>query len=124
MIGIGTDIVEVERIKQKVDKPLGFREKVFSPLEIEICEQKGNLKYQSYAGRFAAKEALIKALGVNFIDEYPLNTIQILNHENGKPYFDFTDLILQTMQNNNWQVALSISHTSQYATAMVVIQAL
>ena len=55
---IGVDIVEVTRIKNAIEKNNGFLEKVFTKKEIEYCEKRKN-KYQSYAGRFSAKEAVV-----------------------------------------------------------------
>lgn len=59
--GIGTDLIEVERVAGKINKEEGFRELVFSPAEIAYCETKTN-KFQHYAARFAAKEAFLKLL--------------------------------------------------------------
>ncbi|HET6544729.1 MAG TPA: 4'-phosphopantetheinyl transferase superfamily protein, partial [Chryseolinea sp.] len=59
IVGIGIDMIEVDRVLEKVDKDNGFREKVFSAGEIEICE--ANRKAEKYAARFAAKEAFLKA---------------------------------------------------------------
>ena len=121
--GIGTDIIEIERVKQKVDKPLGFKEKVFSTIEIEICEAKGALKYQSYAGRFAAKEAFLKAVGVSWIDEYDLTEIEILNEESGKPYFKLRGTIQHWLEQQKIKYThLSISHSKEFATATVILE--
>ena len=121
--GIGTDIIEIERVKQKVDKPLGFKEKVFSAIEIEICEAKGALKYQSYAGRFAAKEAFLKAVGVTWIDEYDLTEIEILNEESGKPYFKLRGTIERWLKEQKIKFThLTISHSKEFATAIVILE--
>ena len=121
--GIGTDIIEIERVKQKVDKPLGFKEKVFSAHEIEICEAKGALKYQSYAGRFAAKEAFLKAVAVSWIDEYDLTEIEIVNEESGKPYFKFRGAIERWLQEQKIKYThLTISHSKEFATATVILE--
>jgi len=66
IISAGVDLVEVERIQQALeDSRIGrrFRERVFTEKEILYCEKKRRGKYESYAGRFAAKEAVMKALG-------------------------------------------------------------
>jgi holo-[acyl-carrier protein] synthase len=66
--GIGTDIIEVERVTTKNSKKKnGFREFVFSTEEIKYCENKTNT-YEHYAARFAAKEALGKALGLGWVE--------------------------------------------------------
>lgn len=121
--GIGTDIIEIERVKQKVDKPLGFLQKVFSSAEIEICEQKGGLKYQSYAGRFAAKEAFVKAVGISWIDEFNLNEIEILNEASGKPFVRLRGTIERWSKVHQISfIHVSISHTKEYATATVILE--
>jgi holo-[acyl-carrier protein] synthase len=62
IFGIGTDLIEVERVAEKMEKKIGFKELVFSPNEISYCEPMAN-KYEHYAARFAAKESFFKALG-------------------------------------------------------------
>jgi len=65
--GIGTDIIEVERVASSIQKESGFRELVFSAEEIKYCEAKTH-NYEHYAARFAAKEALGKALGLGWVE--------------------------------------------------------
>ena len=121
--GLGTDIIEIARVKQKVDKPSGFLEKVYSVEEIVICEKKGGLKYQSYAGRFAAKEAFIKAVGVSWIDEFNLHEIEILNAESGKPFISLSGSIAEWAHEQKVTgIHVSISHSNDYATATVIIE--
>ena len=69
IIGIGNDLAEVERIQASLENPrtgLRFRDRVFTPGEQAYCERRGAGKYQSYAARFAAKEAVMKALGTGW----------------------------------------------------------
>ncbi|WP_068267459.1 holo-ACP synthase [Caviibacter abscessus] len=110
---IGTDIVEVDRIKQAIEKNNNFKEKVFTKAEIKYCENKKN-KYESYSGRFSAKEAFVKALGTGFTDDISFLDIEILNDENGKPCINY--------KGKNYDV--SISHEKRYAIAMVLIESL
>ena len=96
--GVGTDLIEVERVAGKISKEEGFRELVFSPIEIAYCESKAN-KYQHYAARFAAKEAFLKAIGTGWISGIAFNEIQITNDEQGKPLLTLiggTSKFLQT----------------------------
>ena len=79
IIGIGTDIAEVTRIAKSIEKK-GFKEKVFSKMEIAYCEAKAN-KAESYTARFAAKEAFLKAAGTGWINELNLFEIEIVNDE-------------------------------------------
>ena len=69
MYKIGTDIVEVERIKKAIERTEKFKINVFSTKEIEYCENKKN-KYESYAGKFAAKEAYFKAKGTSSVNAH------------------------------------------------------
>jgi len=121
--GLGTDIVDVDRVKQKIEKPFGFLEKVYSAQEIAICEPKGLSKFESYAGRFAAKEAFLKAVGINWIDEFNFNEIEVLNETSGKPYLKLSGSALEWAQSVGISnILLSISHTKAYATATVILE--
>lgn len=110
---IGVDIIEVERIKKAIEKHNGFKERVFTKKEIEYCENKKN-KYESYAARFSAKEAFVKALGTGFTDEISFLNIEILNDINGKPNIVY----------KGKKYELSMSHEKKYSIAMVVIESL
>ncbi len=68
IFGTGIDIIEVERVRDRIASGNGFREYVFSEREIEYCETKAN-KYEHYAARFAAKEAFLKALGTGWTSD-------------------------------------------------------
>lgn len=121
--GLGTDIVDVERVMEKIEKPLGFLEKVYSKQEIAICEPKGKSKYESYAGRFAAKEAFLKAANISWIDEFNLNEIEILNESSGKPYLKLSGSAFEWSRKEGiTSIHLSISHTKLFATATVILE--
>ena len=84
IFGIGTDIIEIARVENKLGRTRGLREKVFTPREIEYSESRGK-SGQHLAARFAAKEAFLKAMGTGWRSGYPLNEIQIIHKERGKP---------------------------------------
>lgn len=105
--GIGTDIVKISRIAKAMEQKL-FLSKVFT--EREQAERLG--KAESYAVAFAAKEAVVKALGTGF-REIGFHDIEILHEENGKPY-----LCLYGEKKENWHI--SLSHEKEYAVAMVI----
>jgi holo-[acyl-carrier protein] synthase len=122
ILGTGIDIIEVSRIEKVLSRDIGFRDKLFTPGEIEYCESKKN-KYQHYAARFSAKEAMLKAigtgwrLGIRFID------IEIFNDEMGKPHIrtagiakDLTERLLVS------KIHVSLSHLKEMATAIVIIE--
>lgn len=121
-IACGIDIIEIDRIKNAIDENgEHFLKKVFTDKEIEYCEKHSAAKYQHYAGRFAAKEALVKSLGVGIANGIFWNEVEILNDEYGKP---FTKLYGQAKseaeKKNIGQFSLSISHCHEYAVANVV----
>ena len=121
--GAGTDIIEVERIASKIQKENGFRELVFSVAEIKYCETKAN-KYEHYAARFAAKEALAKALGVGWLTGTKINEVEIVNDETGKPLFNFLgETAKQIAALNIDTIHVSLSHIKTFATAIVIIEA-
>jgi len=122
VIGLGIDIVEVERIAGKIGNNNGFRELVFSKNEITYCETK-KYKYEHYAARFAAKEAFFKALGTGWLEGTLFNEVEITHTENGKPELAFlgdTKTTIIAMEFSN--IAVSLSHVSLMATAVVIIE--
>ena len=113
----GTDIIEIERVKKSIERQGdSFKNKLFTLSEIEYCESKGNAKYQHYAARFAAKEALFKATSKLMENKYEKKWIdvEVLNDSTGRPYFNFKS------DNYGLKYDVSISHCKQYATATVI----
>ncbi|MCX7956749.1 MAG: holo-ACP synthase [Endomicrobia bacterium] len=108
---IGIDIIETKRIK-KLIKNRKFIERIFSKEEIEYCENKKN-KEQHYSARFAAKEAIWKALAGKY--SVPLKNIVIKNIQNGKPEVFFNDKKLKKLK-----IEVSLSHTKEYAVAVAI----
>lgn len=115
--GIGTDIIEIERIKDALHRTVSFKKKVYTEKEIEYIEKKKN-PYASFAGRFAGKEAVSKALGTG-VRGFSLKDVEILNNELGKP-----DVILYNELLNiakDMKIQISISHSKEYAVSTVII---
>lgn len=109
----GTDIIEVNRIKKAIEETEGFLEKIYSQTEIEVGNKKGEkAKYQYYAGRFAAKEAVFKAVS-KALKVKSIADIEILNEPDGRPY-----VILNGTRAHN--IDISISHIEKYATAFAI----
>ena len=120
--GIGTDIIEVERVASKIQKENGFRELIFSAAEIKYCEAKTN-KYEHYAARFAAKEALGKALGLGWAEGTTINEVEVLNNKEGKPYINFLgETAVKIASLNLGNIHVSLSHIKTFATAIVIIE--
>jgi holo-[acyl-carrier protein] synthase len=120
--GLGTDLIEVDRIAEKISKESGFRELLFSANEINYCEPKAN-KFECYAARFAAKEAFFKALGTGWLEGTAFNEIEITHNAAGKPGLTFlgdTAQIIQAMGFSN--ILVSLSHIKTMASAVVIIE--
>lgn len=119
-ISCGTDIIEIERIKDSIEETNNkFLNRVYTKKEIEYCESKKVQRYQHYAARFAAKEAVFKAISVKLEDKYSIcwKDIEIINDSQGRP-----NVILQgNIQKNIEQIDISLSHCKEYATANVVV---
>jgi holo-[acyl-carrier protein] synthase len=121
--GIGIDIIEVERVGEKIARDKGFREKIFSQNEISFCELKGENKAQHYAARFAAKEAFLKATGFGLLLGADLSEIEVVNADSGKPSFFLTGNFKDKAQQNQWnKIHLSFAHIQAVACAIVVIE--
>lgn len=115
---VGNDIIETERIKRLYEKYAdNFKNKVYTSKEIEYCESKKSNKFQSYAGRFAAKEAVFKAISQGFSNKYQINwkDIEILNDVSGRPYVNLNNI------NFVEGIDISISHIKDYAIATVIL---
>ena len=120
IVGIGNDIIEIERIEKAISKE-GFKNKVYTQRELENIEKRGN-RTETYAGIFSAKEAISKAIGTG-VREFSLTDLEILNDNLGKPYVvvsEKLDKILKTKK-EDYQIEISISHSRKYATAMAII---
>ncbi len=112
----GTDIIEVFRVQDAINT-LGVRflEKIYTQKEIEYCESKKAMKYEHYAARFAAKEAIFKAISTLIEEDNKIEwkNIEIENKQSGKPVVNFVNINLSQIEN----IDLSISHIKEYATA-------
>jgi len=119
-IKTGVDIIEIDRVKQSIEETDGkFCARVYTEKEIEYCESKKAQKYQHYAARFAAKEAVFKAVSPVLKSKYDIGwkDIEILNDENGRPFVN----ILNEKVNGIKNIDISMSHCKQYAVANVII---
>ena len=113
---IGTDIIEVERVREAIETHgKHFLDRMFTTTEQKECGQ--NLA--RFAGRFAAKEAIAKALGTGFGKDLSWLDIEIHNEENGKPVATLSQEAQKRFSNP--VVNLSISHCKDYATAVALI---
>lgn len=128
IIGIGTDIVATERFENKEPH---FYEKIFTANEIEYIQKK-QYKQNTVAGLFAAKEALLKALGTGIGGGFWLTDVEILHNEQNAPYYSINEKILRyiniktnkTLEPCNINMQLSISHDLLYASAFAIVEVL
>jgi len=126
IVSTGVDLAEVERIQAALEDPrIGerFRARVFTADEIAYCEKKRRGKYESYAGRFAAKEAVMKALGRGWGAKVRWLDIEVVRARSGKPdiaLHDKTARLAADLGIRRW--VLSITHTKEHGLAFVIAQ--
>ncbi len=118
----GIDIIEIERLKKSIQELEGFRGRVFTDSEISYCEKRNRAKFESYAARFAGKEAVLKAFGSGLADGIEWKSIEILNNEKGKPYVVLKNKALEHFHAlGGKSMDISLSHCGLYAIAYAVI---
>ncbi|MGH7826021.1 MAG: holo-ACP synthase [Candidatus Binatia bacterium] len=126
ILSVGVDMVEVGRVRRALeDSRIGkrFRDRVFTKQEIQYCENKRRGRYESYAGRFAAKEAVMKALGRGWGATVRWLDIEVARARSGKPEIvlhDKTARLAEQLGIHRW--SLSITHTEHYGLAYVITQ--
>ena len=123
IVGMGVDIAEVSRMREAIDRH-GQRllKRVFTPLEIAYCQRHKNC-HERFAARFAAKEAAMKALGTGWRRGVTWQDFEVFNASSGKPelrLFGKASEICRSLGGKN--ILLSISHTSDYALAEVIVE--
>lgn len=122
IIGVGTDIIDVKRIKYQIEKDPGIRQILFTDNEIAYSECKITWA-QTYAGKFAAKEAFLKAIGTGLTTKMRYTDIEILNDELGKPFIQVSNCLKTVCDDLAiGSILVSISHIREIATAFVVVQ--
>ena len=128
IIGTGVDLIEVERIERALTRPATgnrFRRRVFTEVEIAYCESRGRPRYQSYAARFAAKEAVMKALGTGWNRHVGWNEIEVVRQRGHAPTIVLHGKAAQFARRRDVsRFHLSISHTETLAIAYVTAEKL
>lgn len=122
VFGIGTDIVEVQRVEAMLARGKEYLDTIFTRAEVDYCEAKAR-KAQHYAARFAAKEAVLKALGTGWRDGFAFSDIEIRNDDLGQPQViphgkvkEFLDHHLIT------RTAISMTHSGGLAIAVAILE--
>lgn len=120
--GTGIDIIEVERIRSVMERDTGFRDKIFTPEEIRYCESKKN-KYQHYAARFSAKEALMKAIGTGWRFGIRFADIEVFHNDLEQPQIRVSGKANELLSDLSIsKIHVSLSHLKELATAIVIIE--
>ena len=125
IFGIGTDIVNIKRMEHSLKKyGIRFKNKIFSKSEILYCDKKKNSS-AFYAKRFAAKEALSKALGIGIRKQVNFKNIEISNNIHGKPSILLkgraAKYLEKKIKNKKYKIYLSLSDDRPWAQATVII---
>lgn len=122
ILGVGTDILDVARVRNAMERDSGFRDEVFTPVEIQYCESKTH-KHQHYAARFAAKEAFLKALGTGWQFGIRFTQIEVQNNELGAPTIILKEKAKEFAQEKGiTKILVSLAHIKDFATAIVVLE--
>jgi holo-[acyl-carrier protein] synthase len=120
VIGIGIDIIEIDRIRDSVEK-FGdrFLNKIYTQKELDYCLKK-KYKYQHLAARFAAKEAVYKALATGWDADVSWQNIEISNEANGMPIVTLQGKLKKFLQKGK-DLKISMSHSRDYVACMAII---
>lgn len=120
ILGIGTDIIEIERINRAINNTPMFLEKIFTKRELEELNR-SILRVESVAGNFAVKEAVSKAVGTG-MRGFTFTDIEVFRDELGKPIVQVSDKIKDIIKVDNYIFNVSISHNRTCAIAFVVLE--
>jgi holo-[acyl-carrier protein] synthase len=121
VVGLGMDVCAVERIARVLKGPPGerFRERVYTPAEQRTCDQRP--MRPPYAARFAAKEALVKALGAP--PGLRWRDMEVVKAAQGTPHFVLTGIAARAVEERGARVLLALTHDAGVAAATVVLEA-
>lgn len=120
IVGVGIDLVEVYRVEESIDKYKSkFLNRLFTKAEQKYCNR-FSTPYEHFAARFAAKEAVSKALGIGFGEELSWLDIEIQNDAKGKPSVVLSKKVANKFSNP--KIHISLSHTKDHAIAYVVLE--
>ena len=121
IIGLGTDIIEVPRIGEMIERHGElFLQRVFTEQEIRYCQQR-KAALQHYAGRWAAKEAVMKTLGTGFTKGVGWTDIEVVSQNSGKPIIVLGGTTAEVAKQQGIdEILITISHCRAYATATAI----
>lgn len=117
MYSIGIDMVEIARVKKSMQKP-NFLKYILGEKEFEELKSR-KFPPQSVSANFAAKEAFAKSIGLGF-KGFKIKEVEVLRKSSGEPFFYFTGNAKKIVDENNYDFSLSLTHTSDLASAAVI----
>ena len=118
--GIGVDIIEIARIRKTVEESGSrFLDRIFTAHEIAYCTSRKN-SHQHFAARFAAKEAVSKALATGWDASFRWRDVEVRNDAGGKPHVTLHGKVRDTLAGS--QVHLSLSHSNSHVVALALIE--
>ena len=122
IFGVGTDIIEVARVEQKLTRTEGLKKKLFTEIEAAYCESKHRPALH-YAARFAAKEAFLKAMGTGWSGGHKFDEIEIVNDPLGKPELFVSGKVREFCGARGVvRMSVSLSHVKEMAAAVVILE--
>lgn len=120
LAGVGVDLVNIERMAKVLERRPNFATRVFTDDEIAYCTRQAR-PAESFAARFAAREAVLKALGIGFADGVGLKDVSVAHDDKGKPYPILQGRVQEIAREQGIiEIALSLTHTRELAVANVV----
>jgi holo-[acyl-carrier protein] synthase len=126
IIGTGVDIIEVDRVERALTRVMTgarFRRRVFTEREVAYCESRGRPRYQSYAARFAAKEAAMKAMGTGWNRNVGWSEIEVVRERGHAPTILLHGKTAELARRRNIaRFHLSLTHTAAQAVAQVIAE--
>ena len=121
ILGIGIDITEIRKIEESIRSEV-FQRKVFTAAELKAVDGFKN-KAEHLAGKFAAKEAFMKAVGAGILQQVWFAQIEVLNDEFGKPYVKVSgEAEARLKESSSEKIHVSISHSGEVAVAVVILE--
>ena len=122
IFGIGTDIIEIKRVEKLVARGRQYLETIFTENEMDYCEVRAR-KQEHYAARYAAKEAVLKALGTGWRGGLAYSDIEIIHEESGRPVISVRGDVRKFFdQHQIRNTSISLSHTKEIAIAVVILE--
>jgi holo-[acyl-carrier protein] synthase len=123
IVSIGIDIIEVARIREVLQRTQRFGERVFTAAERAYCDSRGAVAAEHYAARFAAKEAMLKALGTGWRGGIGWQDVEVGARDSGAPFLILHGVVKDLFNSSGATTThLSLSHTSEHAIAQVVLE--